>query len=349
MVCCGLRLARFFEYFNYLFYMNNWRYFMVRSSVFFLSLLCGWMGAAHAQTYPSKPIHLVIPFSSGGASLDTVARLIGTRMSEGLSQPIIVDNRPGANGMIGSQSVARTAADGYTLLFTSTSTHVTAVFLSKSLPYDPVKDFTPISAAVEPVTVIAVHPSVPAQTVAQLMEYAKKNPGKLSYSSSGIGSVFHLTGELLKQAAGIDMVHVPYKVNQQSVTDAVSGRIDVLLNTVLIALPQTKAGKLRMLAVMEGRRFSGLSDVPTIGETLKGFEKPSSWFGYFGPAGLPPPIVARLHGEIVKALGHPEVRARLEEVGMSVIGNTPEEFALLMKRGFDVYGRAVKLAGVEPE
>lgn len=303
----------------------------------------------HSQSFPAKPVHLVIPFSSGGASLDTVARLLAVRMSEGLAQPIIVENRPGANGMIGSQQVARMPADGYAILFTSTSTHVTAVFLSKNLPYDPVKDFTPISAAVEPVTTIAVHPSVPAQSVRELIDYARKNPGKLSYSSSGIGSVFHLAGELFKHSAGIDMVHVPYKVNQQAVTDAVAGRVGVLLNTVLVTMPQARAGKLRLLAVMEGRRFSGLPDVPTMGESLAGFEKPSSWFGYFGPAGLPVPVVARLHTEIAKALGNAEVRARLEEAGMSVIGNNPEQFAALIRRGFDVYGRAVKLAGVEPE
>ncbi|MFM9972383.1 MAG: Bug family tripartite tricarboxylate transporter substrate binding protein [Burkholderiales bacterium] len=305
--------------------------------------------AAYPQSYPAKPVHLVIPFSGGGASLDTVARLLATKMSEGLAQPIVVENRPGANGMIGSQQVARMPADGYNILFTSTSTHVTAVFLSKNLPYDPVKDFTPISAAVEPVTTIALHPSVPVQSVRELIDYARKNPGKLSYSSSGIGSVFHLTGELFKQASGIDMVHVPYKVNQQAVTDAVAGRVGVLLNTVLVTVPQAKAGKLRLLAVMEGRRFSGLPEVPTMGESLTGFEKPSSWFGYFGPAALPAPVLARLHTEIVKALDNAEVRARLEAAGMSVIGNTPEQFAALIRHGFEVYGRAVKLAGVEPE
>jgi tripartite-type tricarboxylate transporter receptor subunit TctC len=317
---------------------------------FFVAVFfCITLLPAHSQSYPAKPVHLIIPFSSGGASLDTVARLLAVRMSDGLAQPVIVENRPGANGMIGSQQVARMPADGYNILFTSTSTHVTAVFLSKNLPYDPVKDFTPISAAVEPVTAIAVHPSVPVQSVRELIEYARKNPGKLSYSSSGIGSVFHLTGELFKQAAGIDMVHVPYKVNQQAVTDAVAGRIGVLLNALLVTMPQAKAGKLRLLAVMEGRRFSGMPDVPTMGESLAGFEKPSSWFGYFGPAGMPAPVVARLHAEIVKALDNAEARQRLEEAGMSIIGNTPEQFAALIRRGFDVYGRAVKLAGVEPE
>jgi tripartite-type tricarboxylate transporter receptor subunit TctC len=306
-------------------------------------------GLALAQPYPSKAIRVILPFSSGGASLDTVVRLISTKLSENLVQPVIVENRPGANGTIGSQQVARLPADGYSLLFTSTSTHVTAVFLSRSLPYDPVKDFTPISAVVEPVTAIAMHPSLPVNSVRELIDYARANPGKLSYSSSGIGSVFHLTGELLKQSAGIDMVHVPYKVNQQALADAVSGRINVLLNALLVALPQSKSGKLRLLAVMEGRRFAGLPEVPTIGESLPGFEKPSSWFGYFGPAGLPSPIVARLHAEIVKSLETAEVRTRLEESGMAIIGNTPEQFAALMRRGFEIYGKAVKLAGVEPE
>jgi len=314
-----------------------------------LALMGAQAAPLHAQAYPVKAIRVILPFSSGGASLDTVVRLLSAKMSENLAQPVIVENRPGANGTIGSQQVARLPADGYSLLFTSTSTHVTAVFLSKSLPYDPVKDFTPISAVVEPVTSIAVHPALPVNSVRELIDYARANPGKLSYSSSGIGSVFHLTGELFKQSAAIDMVHVPYKVNQQALADAVSGRISVLLNAALVTLPQAKAGKLRLLAVMEGRRFAGLPDIPTIGESLQGFEKPSSWFGYFGPAGLPPAIVARLHAEIVKSLEAPDVRARLEESGMALIGNTPEQFAALIKRGFDVYGRAVKLAGVVPE
>jgi tripartite-type tricarboxylate transporter receptor subunit TctC len=305
--------------------------------------------SAHAQAYPAKPIRLSVPFVAGGIGVDYVARLLSPKIAEALGQPVVIENRPGANGMIGSEMVARAAPDGYTLLFTTPSTHITSVFLMKKLPFDPVKDFTPITATVEPATCIVVHTSVPARSVKELVEYAKRNPGKLSYGSPGIGSVYHLTAELFKQAADVDILHVPYKGAPQAVSDAAAGQIQVSFTTVANAMPHVRGGNLRILAVLEGSRYASLPDVPTVGETVPGFEKPASWFAFFGPAALPQPILGRLHGEIIKAMNAPDVKAKFDEAAFAVIGNTPAEFAAMLKRNFEVYGRAAKAAGVKPE
>ena len=304
--------------------------------------------ASLAQAWPSKPIRLIMPFP-GSSSVDVVARLVAQKMSESLGQPVVVEPRPGANGMIGSDVVAKSAPDGYTLQIATPSTHVTSLFLSKNVPYDPVKDFTPITAAVEPATCLAVYSDLPVKNVAELVEYAKRNPGRLSYSSSGIGSVFHMTGEIFNQAAGTNLLHVPYRGAAAALIDLIAGRVPVAFVAVGDALPQARAGKLRILAVLEASRYAGLPDVPTVGETLPGFKKPPSWFGFFGPAGLPPALVARVHAEIIKALNAPDVRARLGDGAMIVIGNTPENLAAMLKNGIDVYGRLIKAAGILPE
>jgi tripartite-type tricarboxylate transporter receptor subunit TctC len=323
------------------------RKFMVGLLASLVSLILASAGLA--QSYPSKPIRVMVPFGGGSSGVDLTVRLFAPKLSELLGQPVVVENRGGANGMIGSAMVARAPADGYNLLYTTPSTHVTATFISKSVPYDPIKDFTPISATVEPVTGIVVNPALPINNVREMIEYAKKNPGKLSYTSSGIGSVFHLTGELLKNAAGIDILHVPYKGSQQALTDTITGQVSMTLSAVAGTLPMARAGKLRLIAILEATRFSGLPDMPTVGESLPGFEKPASWFGYFGPARMPAPIVARLHTEIVKTLQAPEIRAKLDETGQAVIGNSPAEFAAQIKRGYEVYGKAFALTGITPE
>ncbi len=319
-----------------------------------MRLLCAllvWMPAlaGFAQSYPSRPIRIVHSFSVTGTAADGMAHWVGDKLTQAWGQPVIVESRVGANGTIAADAVAHSAPDGYTLLIASPSTQITAVFLSKTLPYDPVKDFTPLGGAVEPVTVLLGSAKAPVGSLREMLDYAKKNPGKLTYGSTGMGSVFHLTGESLKLAAGIDLLHVPYKGPQQALIDVVGGQIDLLPLALSASLPQIRAGKVRALAVLEGRRYERLPDVPTVGEAVPGFEKPSSWFAFFGPARMPDPLVNRLGAEIVRALTSPDVRERLDEGAMTLVAGTPQELAALIKSGFEIYGRAVKAAGLKPE
>jgi len=245
--------------------------------------------------------------------------------------------------------VAHSPPDGYLIQVGTSGTHVTSIFLNKNVPYDPIKDFTPITAAVEPATCIVVNPSLAVNSIRELIEYAKRNPGKLSYGTSGVGSVFHLAGELFNQTAGVELVHVPYKGVAPAMTDVVAGQILVNFTSVADAMTNTKAGKVRMLAVLEPKRYPGLPEMPTVTESLSAFQKPATWFGFLGPAGLPQPILARLNGEIVKAITASDARAKLEGMGLNVIANTPEQFAALIRSGIEQYGRIVKSAGIKPE
>jgi tripartite-type tricarboxylate transporter receptor subunit TctC len=305
-------------------------------------------GSAFSQAWPSRPVRIVVPFPPGNGT-DILARLMAPKMTQTLGQPVVVENRGGANGMIGAEAVARAAPDGYTILFTSPSTHVTSIFLSKNLPYDPVRDFTPITAAVEPVTVMIVNPSVLAGTVKELIAYAKAHPGKLDYSSPGIGAVFHMSGELFKLGAGVDIVHVPYKGASPALAGVIAGEVSIGFNSLASVLPHMRSGKVKVLAVLEANRYAGLPEVPSIGEFVPGFEKPASWFGLFGPAALPAPVLARLHAEIVNSLNAPDVHAKIDELAMSVIANTPEQFSAMIRTGIEQYGRLIKAAGIQPE
>ncbi len=303
--------------------------------------------AAIGQVFPNKTIKIVVPYPPG-ASTDAVARTIAQKLSEVFGQPAIVENRPGASGNIGSDYVAKSAPDGYTLVMGTDATHATNIHVSKNPPFDPVRDFTPISIAVGNVIALAVHPAFPANTIAELVEHAKRNPGKLAYGSSGSGSPHHLAGELLRQLSGIDIVHVPYKGGGVAVTDLMGGQIPMMFASLAAVVQQAKAGKLRLIGVVESSRYGGLPDVPTIGETVRGFEL-ASWLGFFGPAGVPAPIVMRLNGEIVKALHAPDVRAKLEPLGMSIMGLTPEASLAMVKAEIERRGRLIKAAGIQAE
>jgi len=305
-------------------------------------------GNAHAQAPSSRPLKIVVPFPPGNGT-DILARLMAPKMTAATHRPVIVENRGGANGMIGAEAVARAAPDGTTVLFTSPSTHVTSLFLSKNLPYDPVRDFTPITAAVEPVTVMTINPSLPVNSVTELIAYARANPGKLDYSSPGVGAVFHMSGELFKLGAGVDIVHVPYKGAAPALAGVVAGEVSIGFNSLASVLPHMRSGKLKVLAVLEAKRYPGLPEVPSIGESLPGFEKPASWFGLFAPAGMPQATLARLHDELVASLKEPEVRSKIDELAMSIIANTPEQFSIMLKSGIDQYGRLIKAAGIQPE
>ena len=311
-------------------------------------LLAASSHGANSQTFPSKPVRLVVPYPPGG-NVDIVGRLLVPKMSEALGQPVVVDYRAGANGAIGSEHVARAAPDGYTIIIGNSATHVTSQLLTKNLPFDPIRDFTPIAAAVEPVTFLLMNPTVPANNLRELIEHVRRNPGKVAFGSIGIGSNLHLTGELINKFAGIEMVHVPYKGLAQAVTDTIAGQVQITFSSPSASIGFMKAGKLRVMAVVTATRYPGLPDVPAAGEIIPGFENPSGWFGYFGPAKLPGPVLARLNNAIVGALSAADVRGKLDEGGMTVIANTPEEFAVFQRKSFEIYARAIQAAGLKPE
>ena len=314
-----------------------------------LARVMAFTAPASAQTAPSgRPITMVVPFPPG-PSLDLVARLTGAKLADALGQPVVVENRTGANGTLGANAVARAAPDGRTLLFTTASTQVTAVHLMKNLPYDPVKDFTPIIAAVEPVTCLIVNSTLPVSSVGELVAYAKARPGALSYGSSGVGSVFHLVGELFNQTAGVSINHVPYRGVAPALQDVVAGHIPMAFLSISNAPALGDNAGIRILAVLEPQRFARRPDIPSMSEAVPAFHKPSSWFGVFGPAGLPSPTVARLNGEIIRALAAADVKAKLDENGLAEIGGSPENFRALIVDGLARYGAIIRAAGIKPE
>jgi tripartite-type tricarboxylate transporter receptor subunit TctC len=320
-----------------------------RVAVSLVAFLYVGIAPAFAQDWPTvKPITMVVPFPPGPA-LDLVARLVGNKLSDALGQAVVIENRSGANGSIGSSLVARAAPDGYTLLAATAGTHVTAVHLMKSLPYDPLKDFTPIVAAVEPVTCLAVNSAAPFNSVEELIAFARSHPDELSYGSSGVGSVFQMMGELFNQSAGVRITHVPYRGVAPAMQDVISGHIPMVFISVSNAMPAVQTGRVKILAVLEPTRHSKLPDVRSMSEIIPAFKKPSSWFGFLGPASLPSEIVTRLNAEMVKALKTPDVVGKLEDNGMAVLGGTPNDFASLMQDGIARYGAIIKAAGIQPE
>lgn len=304
--------------------------------------------AVSAQTFPNKAIRVIVPFPPA-SGLDTMGRLVSQKLSESLGQPVVVENRAGANGMIGSELVARSAPDGYTLLTGTSSTHASSPFSIKNLSYDPVRDFTPITTGVTTTIVLAAATSLPVNSVKELLEYGRKNPGKLSYSSSGTGGALHMVGEMFKSSFNIDILHVPYKGSAPAITALATGEVTLAFNGTSESVALAKAGKIKILAVAEPRRYIHLPDVPALAEVLPNYERPPGWFGFFGPAGMQQPVLSRLNGEIVKALNTPDVTAKLDQIGLTVIGNSPAEFAALLKRSIELYSQAAKLAGVKPE
>jgi tripartite-type tricarboxylate transporter receptor subunit TctC len=316
-----------------------------------MALACAcaaFAGGTLAQTFPIKPVRVVVAVAPG-PGVDYVARVIGPKMSEDLGQALVFENQAGGNGIIGTSMVARAAPDGYTLLMATPSMIITAKFLIRDLPYDPVKDLAPVSCAVEPFTSLVVNPSVPANNVREFIDWVKKNPGKVSYASSGVGSVFHMVGELFNETAGVQMLHVPYRSVPPAVQAVVANEVPVTFAAISNTMPQARAGKVRILGILEKTRAPSLPDVPTVGESVPGFVKPPSWFGYLAPGATPQPLVRRLNAAVVKSLRTPEVRKTLEEQGLNIIGDTPEEFATLIANGFDIYAKAIKTAGLKPE
>ena len=303
---------------------------------------------AQAQTYPTKPIRLVVPFPAGGTT-DILARAVAQKLSETLGQQVIVDNRPGAGGNIGSELVARSAPDGYTLLMGTVGTHAINVSLYPKLPYDPVKDFTPIVLMAGVPNVLVVNPSLPARSVSELIAYAKANPGKLNFASSGSGTSIHLSGELFKVLTGVQMTHVPYKGSAPALTDLVGGQVQLMFDNLPSSLAFIKAGKLRALAVTSKTRAAALPDVPTMVEAgVPDFEA-SSWFGILAPAGTPRDIVVRINAEVAKWLATPDAREKLAGQGAIAAGGAPEDFARHIASETAKWARVVKASGAKVE
>ena len=301
--------------------------------------------AALAQTYPAKAIRIVVPYPPGGTA-DVLARILGQRITEHLGQTVIVDNRGGAGGSIGTELVARAAPDGYTLVLGTVATHGINSHGSRKLAYDPVTDFAPISALAQNIICVAANPSLPVHSIRELVNYAKQNPGQISFASSGAGTPHHLAGELLKQMAGIDMVHVPYKGATPAILDTMTGQVQIGFLSLATALPHIKTGKLRILAVVEGTRSPSMPEVPTVGETVSGFEI-SSWLGLFAPAGTPPAIIRTLNAEAVRTLSSPDTRASLDAQGLNIVVNSPEQFAEQVKLDYERWGKLIKSIGVQ--
>jgi tripartite-type tricarboxylate transporter receptor subunit TctC len=300
-----------------------------------------------AQTaYPVKPIRLVVPFPPAGAT-DILSRDVMQRLSLRLGQQIIVDNRPGAAGAIGSELVARSAADGYTLLMATTSTHSIEPLLTPGLPYDAVKDFAPVSLVATSANVLVVPVTLPANSAKELIALAKASPGTLNFGSSGTGSIVHLTGEMFRSRAGIDIVHVPYKGTQLAVPDLISGRISLMFDNIVSAMPNLKTGKLKAIGITGLQRSPVLPEVPTIAESgVPGFEA-SAWFGVYAPAGTPKDIVAKLSRELAVVLHSAEMKQRMAVLGAEPVGSTPEDMAKIVAAETAKWAKVIRDANVK--
>jgi len=305
-------------------------------------------GAALGQTYPSKPIRLIVPFAAGGGN-DNIARLVGKHLSESLGQPLVIDNRPGAGGVLGAELAAKSAPDGYTLFLGGVGSHAVNPNLIEKLPYDPIRDFAPVILLAKAPLVLVVHPSVPARTFAEFVAYARKNPGKLNFASNGNGSSAQLAAVMFGSMARVDMVHVPYKGLAPALTDLLSGQVQLMFSSVVAILPHIKAGKLRALAVTGEKRMPSLPEVPTVAESgFPGFEA-SSWYGILAPAGTPREIVTRLNTEFTRALEQPEVRKTLLADGAEPVGGTPESFAAYIRSEKERMGKLIRDANIHLE
>jgi tripartite-type tricarboxylate transporter receptor subunit TctC len=311
-----------------------------------LGLALMFAAPAHAA-YPERPVTMVVPFSAGGTT-DILARIVGEELSKRLGQQIVIDNRPGAGGNTGTAIVAKAAPDGYTLVMGTIGTHAINSSIYKRMPYDPVRDFTPVTIVAAVPNVLVAHPSAPFRTVTELIAYAKANPGKLNFASSGNGSSIHLSGEMFKAMTETDIVHVTYKGSGPAVIDMISGQVPsmIMFDNLPSSLAQIKAGKLMALGVTSATRTPILPEVPTIAEAaLPGYEA-TPWFGVLAPAGTPKEIVDKLNSEIVAILGMPAVKESLLEQGAEPVGDTPEHFAEVIKADLTKWAALIEKAGI---
>lgn len=316
----------------------------------FAMLLICTTGALAQQdaAYPVKPIRIIVP-SAPGSGPDIMARAIGQKLNESLGQPIVVDDKPGAGGIIGSEAAAKSAPDGYTLIMANAGSHAVNASLYAKLPYDPVKDFAPITLVAVAPNILIVHPTLPARTAKDLIALARTRPGELTFGSGGNGSTAHLSGELFRTMAGINVVHIPFKGSPAAVIGVIAGQIVMAFPNIPPALPHVRSGKLKALAVTTAKRSAALPDLPTIAESgLPGYEA-TAWFGVLAPAGTSSEIIAKLNSAIVKSVHVREMRERLSAEGTEAVGNTPEQFAQIIKTDIAKWAKVVKASGAKPE
>ena len=315
-----------------------------------LSVLAAILATApmlHAQPYPSKPIRIIIPFPAGD-SLDTMSRLIAPRLTERLGQNIVVDNRAGAAGQLGLELGARAAPDGYTLVGGQGGNLAVQPHTYKKLPYDPLKDFAPVALSTTNYLALVVSPTSPFKTVKDLIAQAKKNPGKVSFATNGEGGFPHMAVEMLRQQAGFDYLHVPYKGGTQIVTELMGNRVDATILGIGVLAPFIRAGRIRLVAVASATRAEQFPDVPTVAETYPGYES-GGWFGYLAPAGTPPKIVTLLNQEINRAMVMPDVKEKLKAIGLTAVAESPEWFARTLRSDYEKYGKLIRAIGLQPQ
>ena len=312
-----------------------------------IALLFALVAAPVAAAYPDKPIRLIVPFSPGGTT-DILARILASRLSTSLGQSVIVENKPGAAGNIGADAVAMAKPGGYTLLVDLMNTHVSNPALYPDMPFKGVDDFTPISLLGYVTTTMVINPSVPANNVAEFIAYAKAHPGKVTYASAGVGSSTHLNAAVFAKMAGIELLHVPYKGGAPALQDTIAGRTDLLFTAANITLPQIKAGKVKLLAVTRNKRAAILPDVPTVAETVPGYNM-AVWYGALGPAGMPREVVVRLNAEINRIMNSADLRKTMDDAGVEVANDTPEQFGVVMHRDLAFYGKLLRELNIETE
>jgi tripartite-type tricarboxylate transporter receptor subunit TctC len=304
--------------------------------------------SAFAQSFPVKPIRIVTQYAPGSSG-DTSLRIVAPTMSRSLGQPVLIDNRAGAGGILAAEQVLRAQPDGYTLVASSSALYVIRPFLVKSMPFDPARDFTPVTLYQEAITLLVANPSFLPNSLKELLDHARSNPGKVAFGTSGIGTEGHLTGAEIAELTGVNMTHVPYKASAQALLDTVSGQLPTSFAIYAAALPFLNSGKVKPLAIVMDGRSARLPNVPAISEVIPGFESPTSWTGIFGPAGMPPALARRIQSEFAKAAKDPETLAKLTKGGFDVVASDPDQFAARMKREIALIARLVKAAGIRPE
>jgi tripartite-type tricarboxylate transporter receptor subunit TctC len=319
----------------------------MKRATFALAMAMALCAGAQADDYPSKPIKIIVPYPGGQAS-DTITRLVGERLGKALGQPVVVDNRPGAGGNIGTDAGAKSPPDGYTLTIATAALPISK-HVYRKLPFDPAKDFMPITLMTVTPLVLVTRTNLPVKDVADLVALAKKDPGKITFASSGPGTSHQLSGELFKSLAGVEMLHVPYKGSPPAHVDLMGGSVDIMFDNIVPVAPHIKAGKLRALAVTTKTRASALPDVPTMAEAGYPNFEATAWFGLLAPAGTPRPIVDRLNKEVVAILTSPDIKERLASMGATVVADKPEEFGRFMANEINKWGPVVKRANIELE